>query len=123
MHIVKATRVPLYLGMLVVVISDEKDKCIELTNERMFLDYKEIFATAAYGTYKGSQGFFVFLNPNNTRSKVTRGVVAHEAVHAANFILEDRGVIADFVNDEPQAYLMGWIVDQIYKTFDKVKHD
>lgn len=33
-------------------------------------------------------------------------VIAHEAVHAASFILGGMGVVADFDNDEMQAYIV-----------------
>lgn len=37
-------------------------------------------------------------------------ILAHEAVHAANFVLGPRGAKLDFENDEMQAYLVGAIV-------------
>lgn len=42
--------------------------------------------------------------------KRDHGTIAHEAHHVANIILADRGVVASRENDEPQAYLEGWIV-------------
>lgn len=33
-------------------------------------------------------------------------VIAHEAIHAASYILEDMGCVASFANDEVQAYLV-----------------
>lgn len=39
--------------------------------------------------------------------------LAHEAVHAASFILKRSGVRASLFNDEPIAYLTDWIVDWI----------
>lgn len=35
--------------------------------------------------------------------------LAHEAFHASNIVLEQRGIKADTDNDEAQAYLIGWI--------------
>jgi hypothetical protein len=40
------------------------------------------------------------------------GTLAHEAVHAANYMLERAGVKMSYENDEAQAYLVGHIVDQ-----------
>jgi hypothetical protein len=40
-------------------------------------------------------------------------VIAHEAVHAANYILSDRGVLCDHDNDEPLAYLVEWVVSKV----------
>lgn len=40
------------------------------------------------------------------------GTLAHEAVHAANYMLDRAGVKMSYENDEAQAYLVGYIVDQ-----------
>ena len=38
-------------------------------------------------------------------------VIAHEAVHAANFILDGMGMEGDFNNDEVQAYMVQHICE------------
>lgn len=38
--------------------------------------------------------------------------LSHECLHAANYTLESRGVIASFKNDEPQAYLLTELMEQ-----------
>lgn len=37
-------------------------------------------------------------------------IIAHEAVHAVNFIYDEMGVEWDLENDEPHAYFLGQIV-------------
>ena len=55
--------------------------------------------------------------------------VAHEAVHIKNRIFEHAGILHDPKNDEPEAYLLGWIVKQItdatqeYKNGNRAKKD
>ena len=44
----------------------------------------------------------------------TPGIVAHEAKHLVNYIFKDRFVELDLENDEPEAYLLGFIVDKIH---------
>lgn len=41
--------------------------------------------------------------------------VAHEAVHVVNMIYDYSGIRHDPKNDEPQAYLTGWIVGEIHR--------
>ena len=48
-------------------------------------------------------------------TRITLRNVAHESVHAANFIFSDLGIRIDVDNDEPQAYLVGFIADCIEK--------
>jgi len=40
-------------------------------------------------------------------------LIAHEAVHASSFILCDMGVVADFNNDELQAYIVQYICREV----------
>lgn len=46
--------------------------------------------------------------------KVTPSIIAHEAVHICNCIFLNTNAKLDLNNDEPYAYLMGWIVDKIH---------
>lgn len=46
--------------------------------------------------------------------KIPRGgLLAHEITHLVNMIFEDRGIKLDTLNDEPQAYLTGWLFDKV----------
>lgn len=49
----------------------------------------------------------------------TPGIIAHEAKHLVNFIFNDVGVELNIFNDETEAYLLGWIVDEIHKLLNK----
>lgn len=46
---------------------------------------------------------------------------AHEAIHIKNMIYQYSGIKHDFNNDEPEAYLTGWIVSQIDKAYKELK--
>jgi len=46
-------------------------------------------------------------------------VIAHETVHLVNLIFKDRGVYLDLENDEPQAYLTGWVFNKIFTSLKK----
>lgn len=41
-------------------------------------------------------------------------IIAHEIVHIINYIYSDCGIELDRFNDEHQAYLTGWLFDEIY---------
>jgi len=45
--------------------------------------------------------------------------VAHEAVHIVNHVYHFSGIIHDPKNDEPQAYLTGWVVGEIHRASKK----
>ena len=42
-------------------------------------------------------------------------IIAHEVTHLVNYIFKDKGVELDLNNDEPQAYLTGWLFKMIEK--------
>jgi uncharacterized protein YlbG (UPF0298 family) len=41
--------------------------------------------------------------------------IAHEIVHIKNFVFLECAMELDRFNDEPEAYLTGWLFDQIYE--------
>lgn len=45
----------------------------------------------------------------------TQGTVAHEMLHAVQFIMEAIGHTPDPDGDEPSAYLLGYLVDEYYR--------
>lgn len=45
--------------------------------------------------------------------------IAHEIVHIKNHIYLDCAMELDVHNDEPEAYLTGWLFDQIYNFLNK----
>ena len=47
--------------------------------------------------------------------KIEWSIIAHEVVHIVNSIYLKCGIQLDRVNDEPQAYLTGWIINEIDK--------
>lgn len=67
----------------------------------------------------GDKQFFVCILNFKANRKVTHGTIAHEATHLAHMILEQRGSIADYINDEHVAYLVEYITDFIYKSIGK----
>jgi uncharacterized protein YlbG (UPF0298 family) len=45
--------------------------------------------------------------------------IAHEIVHIKNFLYLDCAMEIDRHNDEPEAYLTGWLFDEIYNFIKK----
>jgi hypothetical protein len=49
------------------------------------------------------------------------GIIAHEVVHLVNSVFKEVGIQLDLDNDEPQAYLTGYIMKQICNFLDNEK--
>lgn len=110
MHFEKEINLPLYPGVFVIILSDETEKV-----NKLFPKFKSdiLYAHTMYTEWKGKKGFIVLLNMWNEEEIVTPGTIAHEALHATNFICDSVGILEDYNNDEAQAYLLGWLVDKI----------
>ena len=46
-------------------------------------------------------------------------IIAHEIVHLKNYIYQDKGIELDRFNDESEAYLTGWLFEQIETILNK----
>lgn len=113
------TDIPLYFGKLIIVFSKDFDKAVT----KLKLDTKGQSNLNGFSSFvmtkpnkKGITRYYMILAP-----KVDNSAIAHEALHVTNWILNDRHIMADFVNDEPQAYLLGWVVAQVDKAKRKLK--
>lgn len=109
--------IPIYFGILQVVVNKSFHEAIKGYNfpQNSNTDDYDAFVlenSNKKDTYRVS----VFIKPD-----VTPSVVAHEALHIMNRIMHRVEAIPTWSNDEPQAYLIGWIVEQIYKTLEKCK--
>lgn len=102
--------IPLYKGMLVVILCDNVD---ELKHNSPNFSHSQIFAHSYGKEYNGEEGYFVLLNPKSKQAKITEGIIAHEALHVVNILFQQRGVGYQLDNDEHACYLLQWIVDEI----------
>lgn len=117
---------PLYRGLLVITITNDLEKLAEY--DSYFKDHPIVYAhTVGNHEYKGKQAFQIILNPDSSKRKLYHSTIAHEAIHAANLLLDARGVVITQNNDEPLTYLVDWIIDEVYKylrklnLYDKIK--
>ena len=69
------------------------------------------FYQRVYGTHKNKYPFNIFIHSKSAAISV----IAHEAVHAASFIMEEMGVIACHENDELAAYIVQHICEEAEK--------
>lgn len=110
---IKKINLPIYVGKLIIIkIKNEKefnflkkkyDKY--LPKKIKFNDYDGfVFSKSKYNEY-----YVVF------RKKPKLYIISHEVVHLVNQIFIEHHMELDLYNDEPQAYLNGWIFKKIYK--------
>lgn len=104
--------IPIYHGHLKIIQVKELSEL----NKEYDVDLHGLMG--AFLCYKDSEGYpyYALAFPED----VNPSVIAHESLHLTNQILDDSGVKLDPDNDEPQCYLLGWIVNECHKVL-KIK--
>lgn len=134
MLIIKKELVPLFhgnskKGIIHIALVDEKgyEKLIEVIDKGdsvsstvdSYPPFNE-FAGLAYQRHheKGYKDWWVIFN-YNPKKKINIDTIAHESLHITRMILDSRGVLFDPNNDEPFAYMVGWVASAIYRNIPK----
>jgi hypothetical protein len=100
---IKTIKIPIYLCTLTMIFDkdlsyvEKKYKTISLSN----------FGAVAMRNESKFKHYVVAFESNNN------SLIAHEIVHLVNYIFLDTGVKLDLINDEAQAYLTGWLFEEI----------
>lgn len=101
----KTINIPIYCGKLTIIIDcnlsyvEKKYKTISLNN----------FGAITLKDESKYRNYIVAFEYS------TGSIIAHEIVHIINYIYLDCGIELDRINDENQAYLTGWLFDEIEK--------
>lgn len=106
----KTIEIPILYGKLTFI----KSKSFKKTNKKYNLQIPSRFGAVTFRNQnaKGFECVVSFVDSNIS-------LLAHEAVHVCNFIYENIGAKLDIENDEFQAYLIGWIVDEMLNFLNK----
>lgn len=103
----------------VIITDDFKTAAEKIRREVPKLDYVDDIdgdVACCMHSKKRSCEVWILLAPD-----ASAGLVAHECVHAANFLLGDLGVRVTQRNDESHAYMVQWLVDEIVKLLPRAR--
>jgi hypothetical protein len=100
----KNIAIPIYNSNLTIIVAE--DISVVAKKYKLSVDVKNFGAF----TFKDETKYrhYVMVLEDDWRSNVV-----HELVHVVNHIYTDCAMTLDRQNDEPQAYLMGWLFDEI----------
>ncbi len=104
----KRIKIPIYFGELHIIQSDSLEEVIEEFGLEDLPAFEAVVLPKPLEN--GYTRYFMIFNMS-----VTPKIIAHECIHVVNNIFHDRGIKLDLLNDEPQAYLVGWVVEQCHK--------
>lgn len=89
---------------------------MEDVNEKYDRGAKNSYASLTWTTEdkNGFNEYFIAV-----QKETDNATIAHEVVHIVNYIFINNGILLDRHNDEPQAYLTGWVFNEIEKFLQK----
>lgn len=99
----KVIPIPIYFGKLIIVMVDNWKEVDEKYNTK--IDENLYEAVMFEITDKNEYVIAIKM--------IDWSIITHEVVHIVNAIFLKCGIELDRNNDEPQAYLTGWIVNEI----------
>lgn len=108
---IKKITLPIYFGKLVIIQTNKFQKVNSKYNINFSKKDNKLYDAVVF--QDKSNYIVVFHN------KFSYSVVAHEVVHLVNLIFKDHNITLDLDNDEPQAYLTGYIFKQCEKFLNK----
>ena len=110
----KKVRIPLYGGSLFVMIAEDYEK----EKKELHKDWQPDRSDFMGYSESNSGTYVVILNKKYIRNDFDLvSTIAHEADHIVSFIFKRVGIKLDLYNDEPHAYLLGYLVEQIYRIY------
>ena len=128
----KKIDVPLFPGQLIIILSNDWEECCKkYPRLRPHIQDSGLYGHTIWSSHKGKfkgkdldlTTFFIILNPHDKTHDITTGVLAHEATHFSQMVLEYVGQELEKAW-EVQAYLVQWCVDELVKFItDEEKKD
>lgn len=115
----KKINVPLYQQVLHIIISEDVDKEIDLIKKKFDIN-ADRYEFSGYSEAVGQHHLLLLNKKSLFSDEFAISTICHEAFHISNFIIKRIGIIPDVNNDEAQAYLISWIVEQTVKQFKKM---
>jgi hypothetical protein len=109
----KTIKIPIYHGELILI----QCKDLKKIEQRYKMNDLKMYDAISFKNHtKSGYSRYVIACTNSSSSKS----IVHECIHILNYIFMDRSYRPAMDNDEPQAYLMGWIYSECRKHF-KIK--
>jgi hypothetical protein len=125
--ITKYVKVPIYQNALHIVITNNYMEDLAQINKKYFNEFTKEHDVLGQNQQRGGSTLII-INAGKHKKIFKKdweieliATIAHEAFHATNTMMNSFGARPDAMNDEPQAYLLDWIVKEIYKCYLKSK--
>lgn len=109
--------IPIYGGTFILFLTNSAEMLKEYVPD--FAD-DQVYAHALYRDWDDKDRFMMVLNFDKV---IHPGAIAHEALHVAHNIASCRDILPDYENDEPIAYLVEWVTDEVYAIIHQMEFE
>ena len=109
----KIIKIPIYHWKLHIIKWD-----LEKIGKKYNLHNIQNYDAVTFALYWKSWDYHIFICFSNN---IENTIIAHECCHWVNLIFKYNWIKIDLDNDEPQAYLLGWLVWECNKFLAKSK--
>jgi hypothetical protein len=103
----KTINVPIYECGLTIILTDDLNEVVK--KYKLEGDWDNFGALTFRDKSKHRHYVVAFTDASHLSN------IAHEIVHIKNYIFHGINAKIDIYNDEPEAYLTGWLFDKIYE--------
>lgn len=110
----KVHNIPIYFGKIIILVGDLSSIRKQYKLKGNDNGYVDAFVWWQYDANGAIEYYAAFGSVD-----IKPHVIAHESVHVVNRIFQHRGIDLSLRNDEPQAYLTGWVFKTIYDFLEK----
>ena len=118
----KTIDIPIYCSKLTIILDNDLSYVEKKYKTKSLKDFGAVTLNekSKYRNYIVDFGAVTLKEKSKYRNYIvafeysTGSIIAHEIVHIINYIYLDCGIKLDRMNDENQAYLTGWLFDEIY---------
>ena len=115
----KRVKVPIYEFTLHIILTEDCEQSIEEINKK-FPFNPGSYEFSGFSAYQGKHLLILLNGKHIVGEPFMASVVAHESLHTTHYIMKRVGIKSDVDNDEAQAYLLSWVVEQVYNLI--IKH-
>lgn len=114
----KKLNIPFYSQKLHIIISDDVEKEIDNIRKKFYPNLQR-YDFSGY-SQAVEQHHLILINIKHVKKEIdVISTICHEAFHITNFIMKRVGIDSDVNNDEAQAYLLSYIVEEVLKVWCK----
>lgn len=110
---------PYHVDLWIVISKDPHKEVTQLnvSNPGVNIQWSDSMSACTRGDIYNGNAIVVVFDARD----IGVDIIAHEVIHIKNMVYSHSDITHDPSNDEPEAYLSGWIAGKIWETYREFK--